>query len=323
MSYFARMDSEEFYDLVFQKSKSLDSVHAVKTALSTFNKFCSEKYNLDRDSMISEIKGSSDGIRLFQNFLKWMLQDQELSIGTARNYISSVRRWLKLVGGIKIDSDDFRDYVIFPSDINDEEEAEPLTHEELRLILHSFSDFKRKALFMFMKSTGGRILECLRIQRKFIDFNTRPVTVKFPRSITKGKGRQRIQFIDSETVELLQALEVPGAEPENFIFRKNTGTDREERNNIVHAWNRHVTKIGLAMTYENGRLKKNIHSIRAFCMTQYEKATGDQRLAHAYGGHRTYLDQYLRRSDSEKAELFLKTEPYLALFTIILPGDQK
>lgn len=312
------MDSEEFYDLVFQKSKSLDSVHAVKTALSTFNKFCIEKYNVDRDSMISEIKGSSDGIRLFQNFLKWMLQDQELSIGTARNYISSVRRWLKLVGGIKIDSDDFRDYVIFPSDINDEEEAEPLTHYELRLILHSFSDFKRKALFMFMKSTGGRLLECLRIQRKFINFETTPVSVKFPRSITKGKGRQRIQFIDSETVEFLQVLEVPGATLDTFIFRKNNATDREERNNIVHAWNRHVTKIGLSQKYENGRLKKNIHSIRAFCMTQYEKATGDQRLAHAYGGHRSYLDQYLRRSDSEKSELFLKVQPLLTLF---VPGD--
>ena len=310
---------EEFYDLVFQKSKSLDSVHAVQTGLSTFNRFCMAKYNLEKDAMISKIKGPNDGIRIFQNFNTWMLQDQELSVGTARNYISSVRKWLKLVGGIKIDSDDFKDLVIFPSFEKDEEEAEPLTHSELRLILHTFPDFQRKALFMFMKSTAGRILECLRIQRKFINFETAPVSVKFPRSITKGKGRQRIQFIDSETVEILKALSVPEAEPESFVFRKNKATDRQERNNIVHTWNRHVTKIGLSQKYENGRLKKNIHSIRAFCMTQYEKATGDQRLAHAYGGHRTYLDQYLRRSDSEKSELFLKVQPLLTLF---VPGDQ-
>ena len=104
-------------------------------------------------------------------------------------------------------------------------------------------------------------------------------------------------------------------EPEYFVFRKSLAiTDTTERDNIIKNWNDQVKKLGFTEKYQNGRLKKNIHSIRAFCMTQFEKAT-NRDLAHAYGGHRQYLDQYFRRSYSEKSADFEKAEKYLSIFT--------
>ena len=257
---------------------------------------------------------SESALRCLVSFNTWLMKDHKRSVGTARNYISTVRKWLKFCGGIKIDSEDMKDYVVFSPDDRNDEEAEPLTHAELKAIVMNFSSPKRKAMLMFMKCTASRTLESLRIKKSDFNFEANPVSVEFRRSIVKGKTRSRIQFIDEETQELIFPL-VKDLEPEDFVFRKSLAiTDTTERDNIIKNWNDQVKKLGFTEKYQNGRLKKNIHSIRAFCMTQFEKAT-NRDLAHAYGGHRQYLDQYFRRSYSEKAADFEKAEPYLSIFT--------
>ena len=313
-----KITETEFYNLIFVKGKSADSVHSVKTALRTFDKFCLVNHSKSRAELVQDIKSSDAGLKLLMDFKAWLLSNtkkQSHAVGTTRNYISAVRKWLKFVGGIRIDSNDFKDFLVFPSYEREDEEAEPLTHENLRIIIDHFANPKRKALFMFMKSTAARTKEALQIKKGYFDFNAKPVSVIFPRGIVKGKTRKRVQFVDGEAVPMIKLL-AKNCSDDDFIFRKNLGITLEtERNNIIKNWSDVVTKLGFNERYANGRLKHNIHSIRAFCMTQYEKATKDERLAHAYGGHRAYLDQYLRRSESEKAALFEQAEPYLAINT--------
>ena len=311
------LTEDQFFDQIFAKGSSADSVRSSKIALATFNNFCKADYGRSRTETLPILQGmknpSDSALRQLVLFNQWLMKNHK-SVGTARNYISTVRKWLKFCGGIKIDSEDMKDYVIFSPDDRTDEEAEPLTHAELKNIIMNIGNPKRKAMFMFMKCTAARTLETLRIQKRDFNFESKPVSVEFRRSIVKGKTRKRIQFIDEETLEQILPM-IKDLGPEDFIFRKSYAiTDTTERDNVIKNWNDLVKKLGFTEKYENGRLKKNIHSIRAFCMTQFEKAT-NRDLAHAYGGHRQYLDQYFRRSYSEKSADFQKAEPYLSLFT--------
>lgn len=319
------LTEDQFMDQIFSKGSSADSVRSAKIALSTFNNFCLAVYSRSRTEalpILQDLKEpSQSALRQLVSFNQW-LKENKRTVGTARNYISTVRKWFKFCGGIKIDSEDMKDYVIFSPDDRSDLEAEPLTHAELKLIIMNMGSPKRKAMLMFMKCTAARTLESLRIKKSDFNFQIKPVSVEFRRAIVKGKTRKRVQFIDTETLEFIMPL-VQDLEPDDYIFRKTMAIpDTTERDNVIKNWNDLVRKLGFITKYENGRLKKNIHSIRAFCMTQFEKAT-NRDLAHAYGGHRQYLDQYFRRSYSEKSADFLKAEPYLSLFTkYMFEGDK-
>jgi len=81
-------------------------------------------------------------------------------------------------------------------------------------------------------------------------------------------------------------------------------------------WNKLVKKLGYTEVYRhNGRLKKNIHSIKAFTETQAEEAV-DKFYADAYGDHESYLKQYIRWNEAKKIKKFRTMEPLLNLFTI-------
>lgn len=320
------LSEEQFFSQIFAKGGSADSVRSAKIALNTFNNYCLEVHSRTRTEtlpILQDLPNPSDSaLRQLVSFNEWLMKDHKRSVGTARQYVSTARKWLKFCGGIKIDSEDMKDYIIFSPDDRSDEEAEPLLHQELKNIVLNIGSPKRKAMFMFMKCTAARTLESLRIKKSDFNFIVRPVSVEFRRSIVKGKTRKRIQFIDEETLEYIMPL-VKNLEENDFVFRKSLKiSDTTERDNVIKNWNDQIRKLGYTDKYENGRLKKNIHSIRAFCMTQFEKAT-NRDLAHAYGGHRQYLDQYFRRSYSEKIADFQKAEPYLSLFTKYIFEDKK
>jgi len=320
------LTEEEFFNHIFAKGGSADSVRSAKIALNTFNNYCLEVHSRTRTETLPILQKlptpSESALRQLVSFNEWLMKDHKRSVGTARQYVSTARKWLKFCGGIKIDSEDMKDYIIFSPEDRSDEEAEPLLHQELKNIVLNIGSPKRKAMLMFMKCTAARTLESLRIKKSDFNFIVRPVSVEFRRSIVKGKTRKRVQFIDEETLEYIMPL-VKDLEEDDFVFRKSLGiSDTTERDNVIKNWNDQIRKLGYTDKYENGRLKKNIHSIRAFCMTQFEKAT-NRDLAHAYGGHRQYLDQYFRRSYSEKVADFQKAEPYLSIFTKYIFEEKK
>jgi len=203
------------------------------------------------------------------------------------------------------------DYVIVPADENDEE-PEPLLKEELKLILENITKPRRKASVMYMKDTAARILETMRVKKKYFDLSTDPVTVNIPKSIVKGKTKKRTAYLTRESTPLIRQL-LKNLEPEDFVFTESKNED-SAKSNEERAWNRLMKRLGFTERKTNGHLKKNIHSIRAFNMTALKEATKDPDYAHGYGGHKKYLEQYIRLSDERKIQLFKQAEPYLSIF---------
>jgi len=165
---------------------------------------------------------------------------------------------------------------------------------------------------MYMKDTASRIIETMRVKKKYIDFTTEPITINIPKSIVKGKTKKRTAFLTRETAPLIRQL-AKNLEPEDFVFTDSKVEDTA-RSNEERAWNRLMKKLGFTERKTNGHLKKNIHSIRAFNMTALKEATKDPDYAHGYGGHKKYLEQYIRLPLERQIQLFKQSEPNLSIF---------
>jgi len=321
---------EEFYDKAFQKGKSKAYERLTRAAISNLDSFCIDKYGRQTDEVIKdlreEIKKTQDvtkALRFLQAFVDWLAIDH-LDLLTKnkrpvkskvpqaiRNYVSRARKYMKLCGGIKIDVEDFADYVVVPADENDEE-PEPLLKEELKLILENIPNPRRRMMVMFMKDTRARILETLRMKRKYFDLTTNPITITLPKSIVKGKTMKRTVFLTRETSPGIRQL-LKNLEPEDFVFTDSLNEDTA-RSNEERAWNRLMKKLKFTERKTNGHLKKNIHSIGSFNMTALKEATKDPDYAHGYGGHKRYLQQYIRLPLERQIQLFRQAEPYLSIF---------
>ena len=75
-----------------------------------------------------------------------------------------------------------------------------------------------------------------------------------------------------------------------------------------------MKKLEFTDRYASGHLKKNIHSIGSFNMTALKEATKDPDYAHGYGGHKKYLEQYIRLPLERQIQLFRQSEPNLSIF---------
>jgi len=88
--------------------------------------------------------------------------------------------------------------------------------------------------------------------------------------------------------------------------------------NEQHSLANLLENIGLNEKYEhNGHLKKSFHAMRAFVSSQIYQKTRDSEYSHAYLGHDTYLNQYLRKSPEERAKMFSESESALTIFNQI------
>jgi len=174
-----------------------------------------------------------------------------------------------------------------------------------------------------MKDTRARILETMRVKKKYIDLATNPVTVTLPKSIVKGKKMKRVLYLTRETTPGIRQL-LKDLDDEDLVFATNSN-DMLARDNEEHVWNRLMRNLKFNEKYVNGFLKKNLHSIGAFCITQIKEATKDADYAHGYGGHTQYLHQYIRLTDERKIELFRQAEPYLSIYdnTILVDESQE
>jgi len=321
---------EEFYDKAFQKGKSKAYERLTRTAISNLDAFCLDKYKIQTDKILEdlkkEIKETQDvtkALKFLQDFVDWLGIDHpnlrtknnqpiESKVPQAiRNYVSRTRKYMKLCGGVKIDTEDYVDYVVIPADENDEE-PEPLLKEELKLILENIPKPRRRAMVMFMKDTRARILETMRVKKKYFDLSKDPITIILPKSIVKGKTMKRTVFLTRETSPGIRQL-LKNLEPEDFVFTDSENEDTA-RSNEERAWNRLMNKLKFTERYQSGHLKKNIHSIGSFNMTALKEATKDPDYAHGYGGHKRYLQQYIRLPLERQIQLFRQAEPYLSIF---------
>jgi len=341
-----KLTEEQLFKLTFDKGKSNDSVQVLKSALSNFGYFTQDQFKKTRldvlDDLSNEFKKNRDTrapIILLHRFREWISEDH-LEIRTVsgngagrplkakrgksqKDYLSQVKKWMRHCGGIKIDIDDYRDFVSIPnSAMEEEDEAEPLTRDELKeIILHTMNPVRR-AKFYFMKCTAARHLETLRVKKKYIDFSKDPVMVRLPKHIVKGKTRTRIVYLDKEASSKVEDI-CNRLSDDDYVFMPNDARDTNFRNNENKWWCNMMVKLHLDQKGENGHLKKRIHSIRSFAMKAVEKGNGDSMIADAYGGHKKFVGKYLDKTDEERSEIFKKSEPYMSLFSEIVTIDNE
>jgi hypothetical protein len=156
----------------------------------------------------------------------------------------------------------------------------------------------------------------VQLKKKNFDTTVRPIAVTFPKSIMKKKNGiayTNVKFVTQEDEEPLLRLLSPLNE-EDIVF--GTGPDKELAiNNEEKAWKRLLKRLGLDEKYpHNGRLKKSIHSIKAFTFTAAVDAV-NETYAHAYGDHSMYTKTYLRWSTQKKIEQFKKLEKAISIYT--------
>ena len=336
---------EEFIEKAYKKGKSRGFEQFTKGMLRDLDRFCDHKYGKKTTDVIIDIKKDLDdtndpgfALKFLQDYIDWLEVDhpdiiikwnpnqktgrpiKKKTTLAIHNYVSRARKYLKMCGGIRIDDSDYADYLTFPADENDEE-VEPFLKSELKLILDSIPNPRRKAMGYFMKDTRVRILEAMRIKRKFIDITTNPISVNLPKSILKNKKMKRTAYLTKETESKIIQL-IKNLDDEDLVFTDNQN-DIMARDNEEAVWRRLVIRNGFTEKYQNGHLKKNLHSIGSFCITALKEATKDPDYAHGYGGHTRYLQQYIRLTDERKIELFKQAEPYLTLAeTVPIETDQ-
>ena len=99
------------------------------------------------------------------------LQKKKESTSGIKGYINFSKKYMRRCGGIRISSDDIHDNVTIPIDHEDDEDLEPLIHDELRQILDNTLNKRRKAFYMVLKDAGCCISEGLQLKKKYFDLS--------------------------------------------------------------------------------------------------------------------------------------------------------
>ena len=136
-------------------------------------------------------------------------------------------RYLKL----GIDEDDLKQAVrpIDSSRVTDDKQP---TREQIRnCILHGTT--KQKAMISFMVSTGARIGETVQVKLSDIEFDKKPVIVRFPARKTKT-ARKRYSFLSSECVDLLKAYTANRERKSEWLFDGWIPTEKRDNQKDKH-----------------------------------------------------------------------------------------
>lgn len=293
----------DFYIIMADLLRETEKTHSIETSLVFLQKFVTWLHEPPTGVMVAANH---------QNDLKPFKAKSTISI---RCYIGQLRKYLKRVGGIPLSAEDVSDFIVYPED-DEKEEGEPLLPQELRLIIDNQKSLRRKILYKITKDTCSRIRAMCSLRRENVNINVRPIEITFPKHIMKGKKRTVIKYVSQENQEDFLGFLQQYSNPRDLLFGTNENA-KVAANTEQKIWNKHVKKLGFTDTYRhNGRLKKNIHSIKAFTETAAEEAV-DAFYANAYGDHENYLAQYIRWSSEKKIQKFNALEKHIALYTKI------
>ena len=243
---------------------------------------------------------------------------------TQRNSMGIIRLYLRARTGIRISAEDMSEKITIPVDQNEREEY-PLTLEQFKQIYDKTTILRRKVKYLFMRDTGCRTIESIQITKKMIEFDydkSGIARVKIPKRIVKGKTKGRLNFLTPEAAKMVKKISNDLDENSPIFVDpiKKESTQMSIKNNELHAFyhtRETLVKEGFsvfAAKHDSGTSKIVLHSVRAFTATAYSQANGEG-MGHGYIGHKKYLEQYIRRSESEQLEMFKKAIPYLTGIT--------
>ncbi len=336
MSYIQETMSEQEF---LQSIASRNHREMTKSILNQFNLFCNCTYSHSKEDVLADLvleskeNNNSDKIYTMLNQFKlWLLEDhpdlfyycgknhtqkrpiKKRHANTVKVYLQELRNYLE-VHNLEINERKFRKRVKVPK--AEEEDPEPFTREEIRLLLDRCSN-SQKLLYMVLKDSGMRIGETVQLRKKDIDVTKNPVEIHIQANYSKTK-KARITFVTRETAPMLKRL-LSGLQDDELVF----GTNNEPYiavHSEITLFRYYRKELGktypkfLERYESNDRHKKNIHSLRAFTATQCAESV-DESFGHGLIGHKKYLQQYIRNQD-KMSEKYLRAENTLMIYETV------
>jgi len=277
-----------------------------------FNEFCLKKYKLTVDQVIAEAKKDEEPedymLEIFQDWVNiWV---KKVGHSAMRNYMSGVTSFLKYEK-IRIDLKD----VELPKKIQEERYA--ISDNEIRKILE-VAPYDKRAYYLALISTGARPVEIVGLRKKDFELVGEKWKAVIPAHLTK-KGMTRTVFFSSEVTASITTLFNRCKTDDSMVFGTNTDptTARENENSAFRYYCQKLVDNGDSIfdeRYESTRYRKiNLYCFRARFFTRVLNVTNTDT-AHSLIGHGAYLQQYQRRTEEEKKDLWDEIESSILVF---------
>jgi len=280
-----------------------------RSALNDFDKFCNQTFHTkDCEPLIEELqktKSIEQAIDILQSWINWNTGKRQPN--GLRNYFININEYF-YYRGIKLDRRDTKT-LKFPKNIK--RKGYPLKLEEIHQIIQPVSH-KKKSMYLALISSGMRIEECLRVQRKHIDLSLDRVKITIPGEFTKT-GEERITFLSKEA-EKYNIKHIRSLGDDDLVWGQNPNwrynVSSEDQN-----FARYTKNAKLGMKYPSGVRKITLHSFRSYFITKGNKVD-DFGFGHALAGHDHYMKNYERYTEEELLTLYKKLEYELLVFDL-------
>ena len=312
--------------------------------LKKFEVFISEHYDLGIDDIIIQItKSKTDVYDLLATYVRY-LNNNFISPVTLKNHIITIKNFLEY-HDIEISPRKFKLKVRMPRVVRKNKEA--LSKQDIVDILNECSDIRLKTFVMFLATGGFRAVEALSVRIKDLDVESVPPRVFIRGEYTKTRT-DRIVFLTDEMNQQIKSWisykyrrRRVCYNVDEKINQNNTKTITEYRtpdkaeNDLIFAVYQNMKMPNPAVIYddlarsfaktldrmgkgerEDGNERRRqitLHSFRRFVKTTISDL-GYADFSEWFIGHSG--STYWRKKDSEKAEIFLKIEPYLTFLNV-------
>ena len=312
--------------------------------LKKFEVFISEHYDLGIDDIIIQItKSKTEVYDLLATYVLY-LNNNFISPVTLKNHIITIKNFLEY-RDIEISPRKFKLKVRMPRVVRKNKEA--LSKQDIVDILNECSDIRLKTFVMFLAAGGFRAVEALSVRVKDLDVKSVPPRVFIRGEYTKTRT-DRIVFLTDEMNQQIKSWisykyrrRRVCYNVDEKINQNNTKTITEYRtpdkaeNDLIFAVYQNMKMPNPAVIYddlarsfaktldrmgkgerEDGNERRRqitLHSFRRFVKTTISDL-GYADFSEYFIGHSG--STYWRKKDSEKAEIFLKIEPYLTFLNV-------
>jgi integrase len=341
-----QMTDEEFFERVFSKSESVRSVNTTKTALQSFDHYCQHELGLNGQSMNQMISQYQEWLKpekvdgerpepdtqkvciSLEKFIRFCQKNHdEIVINTnatfkakspvtIKTYFGMVKTYLRIVHGVKITTEDIKDYVIFPK--VRKEARKPISLDTLKTIWNN-CDPQRRALYYVLISSGMRLGEGLSLKKSNFHIKEIPIRVSLLADDTKTK-EARETYISAEAWERVKPIYDKKGDDEYLFLKFPTipkGVIGEDR-----YFGRLRERLLMTERYPKSiRFIVNIHSFRSYFITKASMKHGSD-YSHAISGHGAYLKEYIRIPPEERAQKYLTLEPQLLIESVKVQAEK-
>ena len=322
---------EDFLDSIYVRSHSVETVRTYKGGVQRFEGFLSEKKQMTLSDTIKEIKSDRiDCYQLLRDFV--VFQDKSgLKPRTIHLRINAVKSFLRFCG-IRIYSEDFKQFVKMPRKISSEEI--PLTKEIIQRLLRNVSP-KLQTVVLVAVSSGMRISEIVQLRIGDFDFESEPTRIRLRAETTKTRTARDVFITKEATLALKDYLRryhdwngsKESIQYDKMIFgRTSLSRNPVKKDKDLQLAPLIAAKSLLQKSLENsirnvpelnvkstdGKRVIHFHAFRKFFRTTVGNVSG-RDFAEALMGHQFYLDTYYQISEEKKRTMYLDVEPYLTI----------